>query len=1324
MVGCPDGDDKPGPADPGPTTTGETTGGETTGGETTGGETTGGFIGCQSDADCEGTLGDLGACVTPVCDVVQKNCKPQPQPNGTACDDGDPCTEAGQCNGGQCGGVKVACNDDNPCTNDACDPITGKCAFIPNGALCDDGLLCTVNDQCSDGECKGAGNPDCQCQNDDDCKQFDDADLCNGVLTCAGNECVPKAGTVVECPDGGGPCRDNQCDPANGECDFVPKPEGSQCDDGDACTTADECGAGVCKGAPKKCDDENPCTDDTCDGASGCVFANNEVECDDTNLCTIDDTCADGTCQGLKNPDCEDCTENADCATFEDGDKCNGTLKCDAGACVVDDATVVSCQAEVLAAGPCQTVKCGPTTGKCETQNALDGESCSDADACTESDHCVAGACVGAKLECNDNVLCTDDSCDKASGCVFAPNTGTTCDDGNVCTSDDACKEGVCVGGGDCTCTENADCAPFDDGNLCNGTLACVEGECVPAEGSEVVCNDTGVNPCVAVQCVPDTGNCLSSPVNDGDECNDKDACSANDVCAEGVCGGTKLNCDDGKLCTDDACDAALGCTHTFNDAACEDGNSCTENDKCKQGTCSGTPTVACGCESDADCAAFDDGNKCNGTLVCSDSKCLVDPSTVVSCALATDATGCQIDQCIPETGECGLAAVPDGKSCDDKDACTLNDSCQGGACTSDTDLECDDGNECTVDVCLTGTGCQIVPDAGGACDDGNPCTSGDVCGGFLGLFCQPGTTNDCADQCQPQVTAFCNGFHTSNTGGDGSTNNLVDYSCDDWSYPGPEFAYRFVAPFDGTLHAILENETSITDVLVLEASEAGCEPSNCLDFGFSTVDTPMEAGKTYYIVVDGFTEAAGDYTLTTTCTPANEIFCADGVDGDDDGAIDCEDEDCAEAPACAVTSCAPAWELTCGSSDTWANYLPGSTNAYETYDGCGNPWNYPAPEYTYFFDATADGPVTLTLSGETAETDVIVLTAGDENACVNDTCVAYGLGGVTFDATAGTRYHVVVDGWNGAEGVFKISMECADVEPPVADTCNPKKEIEMACDMSVTLTNDDAELSQSVLDTYSCSDDNYSGPEVAGSFTPAFTGTIVVGLTGETAETDIFVMSDADGMCKPENCIISDFDTVLVDVTAGTTYWIVVDGFNGESGEFTMEMLCEETPVDPPTGEDCGNGTDDDDDGAVDCEDSDCFGASESCQPACVPSMGAATLTCGGDAVSGSNDAEGSNSVVEFYSCNEDNYPAPEFIYTWVADVAGPVTIELNDNLEETDVLVIEDKGLGCNPASCLTFGFTGAAFDAVMGTTYYIVVDGYDGAVASYDLVFSCGG
>ena len=62
--------------------------------------------------------------------------------------------------------------------------------------------------------------------------------------------------------------------------------------------------------------------------------------------------------------------------------------------------------------------------------------------------------------------------------------------------------------------------------------------------------------------------------------------------------------CNDNNPCTDDACDANLGCTFTANEAECNDGNDCTLNDYCAAGSCVGKSILDC-----------DDGDICTNDV-------------------------------------------------------------------------------------------------------------------------------------------------------------------------------------------------------------------------------------------------------------------------------------------------------------------------------------------------------------------------------------------------------------------------------------------------------------------------------------------------------------------------------------------------------------------------------------------------------------------------------------------------------------------------------------------------------------------------------------
>ena len=77
--------------------------------------------------------------------------------NGTACNDGNVCTQTDTCQGWTCVGTNpVVCAETQCSYAGACYPGTG-CLYAskPNGTLCDDGNVCTAGDSCINGSCTG-----------------------------------------------------------------------------------------------------------------------------------------------------------------------------------------------------------------------------------------------------------------------------------------------------------------------------------------------------------------------------------------------------------------------------------------------------------------------------------------------------------------------------------------------------------------------------------------------------------------------------------------------------------------------------------------------------------------------------------------------------------------------------------------------------------------------------------------------------------------------------------------------------------------------------------------------------------------------------------------------------------------------------------------------------------------------------------------------------------------------------------------------------------------------------------------------------------------
>ena len=229
--------------------------------------------------------------------------------------------------------------------------------------------------------------------------------------------------------------------------------------------------------------------------------------------CGVADTDTDGDGIADCNDNCDD-TANAD-QLDTNGDGQGDACECAGVTCAAGDACN---NAEV----------CDTTDGSCKGSAKADGTTCTDGNACTVGDACTSGACVaGSAANCDDNNVCTTDSCNSASGCVNTANT-SSCDDGSACTTNDTCANSACVGGAAPNC---------DDGNVCTAD------SCNPATGcvnTLIDADGDGVGDC--------TDNCVNNANTnqlDSDSDGQGDACDTcafdadNDADGDGVCGST-----------------------------------------------------------------------------------------------------------------------------------------------------------------------------------------------------------------------------------------------------------------------------------------------------------------------------------------------------------------------------------------------------------------------------------------------------------------------------------------------------------------------------------------------------------------------------------------------------------------------------------------------------------------------------------------------------------------------------------------------------------------------------------------------------------------
>jgi|GEM_PF-311706 len=494
-----------------------------------------------------------------------------------------------------------------------------------------------------------------------------------------------------------------------------------------------------------------------------------------------------------------------------------------------------------------------------------EGEPCDDGDPCTSNDTCSDNACVGLPYTCDDELMCTDDTCLGDGECQFTPRPG-------FCFIDDACwweadanPDNPCQ---ECISAVTGTAWSNDDTNECAEPGICVvyrcdAGQCLPGPKS---CDDG--NDCTKDACQPAVG-CTHTPVEG--PCDDRNVCTLGDFCYGGTCqpGLDSLVCDDGNACTNDTCDAKLGCRHLPNSEPCDDESICTTNDHCIEGACGGDP-IDCsdgnpctddkcfpqiGCFPVDNSAPCDDGDFCTSGDTCVGGTCV--PGT--GAPPCDDGNACTDDLCDPQFG---CYQLNNYAPCNDESVCTLGDHCLDGSCKPGMyHIYCYDADPCTSDVCDPVAGCNYPPN-GAPCDDNNVCTSGDFCGDG---GCVGGEERlDCDDE-DPCTNDFCNAL-------DGCYHEWNQAWCEDDD------------PCTGGDKCQLGVCLAGTEELICDDGEE-CTADSCVK-GLGCVFTPIEV----------------DCTDHNKCTPVDQCVggeCAGfGTINCDDG-NECTDDTCQPANGC-----------------------------------------------------------------------------------------------------------------------------------------------------------------------------------------------------------------------------------------------------------------------------------------------------------------------------------------------------------------------------------------------------------------------------------------
>src|ERR1019366_6104076 len=270
---------------------------------------------CTASDQCHG----IGAC-----NPSTGTCSTPAVANGTTCNDGNACTKSDTCQSGSCTGASpVTCTASDQChAAGTCSPSTGTCSnpVAANGTACSDGNACTLGDSCQGGTCSGASSVTCtasdSCHTAGACNPVSGAwsnpTAANGTICNDGNACtqadacatgVCVGSNPVTCAAGDQCHAAGTCDPASGTCSNPAAPNGTGCNDGNACTQTDSCQSGACVGSNSvACPVADAChMPGTCDPVSGICSETpmpDGTSCGAASACIANPTCLSGSCQG------------------------------------------------------------------------------------------------------------------------------------------------------------------------------------------------------------------------------------------------------------------------------------------------------------------------------------------------------------------------------------------------------------------------------------------------------------------------------------------------------------------------------------------------------------------------------------------------------------------------------------------------------------------------------------------------------------------------------------------------------------------------------------------------------------------------------------------------------------------------------------------------------------------------------------------------------------------------------------------------------------------------------------------------------------------
>lgn len=252
---------------------------------------------------------------------------------------------------------------------------------------------------------------------------------------------------------------------------------------------------------------------------------------------------------------------------------------------------------------------------------------------------------------------------------------------------------------------------------------------------------------------------------------------------------------------------------------------------------------------------------------------------------------------------------------------------------------------------------------------------------------------------------------------------------------------------------------------------------------------------------------------------------------------------------------CAEAVSIQCGDFLAYES-TEGAGNQISSYPGCANG-SFSGADKVYVFNKTTPGDLQIGLEILTPNLDLDLFLL--KGSCSQQVCLRSSTtsntqteneGIILEDAPIGT-YYIVVDAKSAnAWGSYRLELSCGYL------VCSDA--ITLECNQPFNYNNIHGDDNVSLYGCGNVYNVENNGPEVVHYFNITTPGQVNISLTGLSANLEMFLLNSCDrGDCLKYSQNPGNANETISAYLQPGGYYVVVDGFNGATSNYTLTVNC-----------------------------------------------------------------------------------------------------------------------------------------------------------------------